>query len=361
MPWLAAVFIGVPLLFWFGSVRLRICLLLMVLVVSLGDPLVVGTVKDSVARPRPFVVLKDDRVYVPQLRRFDNTGIGYVAPLPDGSLPPNANRHSLPSAHAANWFALATVGFLFYRRSARWLFPMAAAVAFSRVYNGVHYPGDVTVGAILGTGYAIAFVVLMQMLWNWIGKTVFPAWHAQLPNLLNPESKFKKTEPVLSKSETGNRKSEMDWLRLGYLVIVLALVARWIYIASGIVGLSEDETYQWIWSKHLALSYYSKPPGIAFIQWFGTLLCGDTELGVVDVIIGDKLVIHGVITVIIGVLVRYYRSPYFNFVIHGVSLRYYRSSLYRQNSLEITRLLWEIMKGRFLSLLLVVLYTVRLV
>ena len=26
---------------------------------------------------------------------------------------------------------------------------------------------------------------------------------------------------------------------------------------------SEDEAYQWLWSKHLALSYYSKPPMIA--------------------------------------------------------------------------------------------------
>src|SRR5207253_3039669 len=38
--------------------------------------------------------------------------------------------------------------------------------------------------------------------------------------------------------------------------------------------------YQWLWSKHLALSYYSKPPGIALIQFAGTSLWGDTQLGV---------------------------------------------------------------------------------
>jgi len=77
-----------------------------------------------------------------------------------------------------------------------------------------------------------------------------------------------------------NLEFEMEWLRLGYLVVVLALIGRWIYLASGIVGLSEDEAYQWLWSKNLALSYYSKPAGIALIQWAGTSLFGDTNFGV---------------------------------------------------------------------------------
>jgi undecaprenyl-diphosphatase len=199
VPWLPAAIVGVPVLLWFGSVRLRVCLAMMVLVVALGDPLVIGTVKDSVLRPRPFVVLKDARLYVPQLRRFDTHGIGYVTPLPDGSLPANANRHSFPSAHSANWFAIATVGFLFYRRSAFWLVPLAALVTFSRVYNGVHYPGDITAGAILGAGYAVALVVLAQMLWNVAGKRYFPKAYARLPNLLQPET---------VKAESGKRKAE---------------------------------------------------------------------------------------------------------------------------------------------------------
>src|ERR1039457_7563270 len=38
--------------------------------------------------------------------------------------------------------------------------------------------------------------------------------------------------------------------------------------------------YQWLWSKHLALSYYSKPPIIAYLQFLGTHIWGDTEFGV---------------------------------------------------------------------------------
>ena len=122
VPWLLGVALGVPVVMILGSVRLRLCVLIMVLVVALGDPLVIGTIKEVVARPRPFVTL-------PDARHFGQTGQGYVQPLTDGTLPPSANRHSFPSAHAANSFAVAMVGFLFYRRSARVLFPLAAAIS----------------------------------------------------------------------------------------------------------------------------------------------------------------------------------------------------------------------------------------
>ena len=47
----------------------------------------------------------------------------------------------------------------------------------------------------------------------------------------------------------------------------MMLIASWGYLASGTIQLSQDEAYQWVWSKHLALSYYSKPPGIALIAF----------------------------------------------------------------------------------------------
>jgi len=250
VPWLIAVVVAVPAVILFGSVRLRVCALFMVLVVALGDPLIIGTIRQAIGRHRPCLDLSDT------VERLGCTGTG-----------------SMPSAHAANCFAIAMLAFLFYRRSAWFLFPLAAGVAFSRVYCGVHYPSDVLVGAILGAGYAVAFVVLMQTLWNFIGKKFFPSWHERLPILLKPEYSH-------SSSVIRHSTNDPAWLRLGYLVIFLALIGRWIYLGSGLMGLSEDEAYQWLWSKHLALSYYSKPLGIALIQWAGTALFGDTDFGV---------------------------------------------------------------------------------
>ena len=248
VPWLIAVVIAAPAVFVFGSLRLRLCALLTILVVALGDPLIIGTVRNAVARPRPCLALDN----VNALLGCTTSG-------------------SMPSAHAANNFAVAMLLFLFYRRSGWFMFPFAASVAFSRVYCGVHYPSDVLAGAILGAGYAIVLVISAQSMWNFIGNKFFPVWHQQLPNLLNPQP-----------STFNLQSSTIDshWLKLGYAVIFAALIGRWIYLRSGIIGLSEDEAYQWLWSKHLALSYYSKPPGIALIQWAGTSLFGDTELGV---------------------------------------------------------------------------------
>jgi len=57
------------------------------------------------------------------------------------------------------------------------------------------------------------------------------------------------------------------------------LLFRLGYIASGTIELSPDEAYQWLWSKHLALSYFSKPPGIAFTQFAGTALWATRHSG----------------------------------------------------------------------------------
>lgn len=65
---------------------------------------------------------------------------------------------SFPSGHSASAFAFASA----IGRERPWLGLglrfLAAAVAFSRVHTGVHYPGDTVVGALIGegTGQAVA-------------------------------------------------------------------------------------------------------------------------------------------------------------------------------------------------------------
>ena len=294
MPFLSNNAFFFPVLFllivgllWKGNARLRLCVLLLVLILPLGDTFICNTIKHAVARPRPFVTL-------PEARLWGKIGNGYIPPqINEFGVDMAANtgsRNSMPSSHAANWFAATMILFLYYRRSLWFMLSLALAVSFSRVYNGVHYPGDVLAGAILGAGYAAAGVIALQAAWREIGKKWFPAWHAQLPSLLNPEVRSQNSFAAAAQLSTPiNREQALNsqlsttnshWLRLGYLVIFALLIVRWIYIASGTIDLGKDEAYQWLWSKHLALSYYSKPMGIALIHFLGTSLWGDTAFGI---------------------------------------------------------------------------------
>ncbi|RPI35745.1 MAG: phosphatase PAP2 family protein, partial [Nitrospiraceae bacterium] len=96
--------------------------------------------KDLTARPRPCNTLTDINLLVGCGRSF-----------------------SMPSNHACNAFAFA-MSFLFLRRNIIGYFSLAVAavVAFSRIYVGVHYPFDVLTGMLLGTCSAYASLQLFR-------------------------------------------------------------------------------------------------------------------------------------------------------------------------------------------------------
>lgn len=68
------------------------------------------------------------------------------------------------SSHAANSFAIATFIFFVYRerKYIRLMFLWAAIVAYSRIAVGLHYPGDILMGAITGMYFAYVFYRLYR-------------------------------------------------------------------------------------------------------------------------------------------------------------------------------------------------------
>ena len=109
-----------------------------------------------------LVILLADRISVlafkdifQRLRPCHEASIADYVYLPSGH---KGGLYGFVSSHAANTFGIAVLTALFLQK--RWatllLLIWALWVSYSRIYMGVHYPGDVLCGAILGAGIASA-------------------------------------------------------------------------------------------------------------------------------------------------------------------------------------------------------------
>lgn len=84
-------------------------------------------------------------------------------------LVPCGSGFSFPSSHSSNHFGLAFfLIFLFGKRQKRIIFPLiiwAFSIAYAQVYVGVHYPSDISAGAILGIilGWLYARIPLLTI------------------------------------------------------------------------------------------------------------------------------------------------------------------------------------------------------
>jgi len=81
-------------------------------------------------------------------------------------------RYGFASSHAGTAFALATFVYLLFREKFKWIilvFVWASIMAYTRVYLGVHFPGDILVGGIIGAVLGYGFYKLA----HWICANYF--------------------------------------------------------------------------------------------------------------------------------------------------------------------------------------------
>lgn len=129
-----------------GGATGRSAVIVLIITIAFSDQLNSSWVKHLFERVRPCHVLNDVHLLV-------SCGSGYA----------------FPSSHAVNNAAGAVVLSFFYRKWTAAFVAFAALVAFSRVYVGVHYPGDVLGGLLLGSacgGLTVLLFVKARKRWE---------------------------------------------------------------------------------------------------------------------------------------------------------------------------------------------------
>jgi undecaprenyl-diphosphatase len=91
---------------------------------------------------------------------------------------------SFPSGHVTDNVIVGTIFTLFYRRWGWLYFIVAAAVGYSRIYLGAHWPSDVIGTVFLAAGLALLVAALCEFLWRRIGPRLAPTVYEQHPSLL---------------------------------------------------------------------------------------------------------------------------------------------------------------------------------
>ncbi|HPR85037.1 MAG TPA: phosphatase PAP2 family protein [Prolixibacteraceae bacterium] len=157
MYWLSDKLIWIPMYLFvifliFRKYKMQgvLMLLFIAATIALCDQTASGLLKNTVQRLRPS---HDPAIM--NLVHLSNAGAGGL--------------YGFASSHAANVFGLATFIWLVFDDKFKmlkyWMFIWAAMVAYSRIYNGVHYPGDVIAGIVIGMiwGYLLSKAYLKTL------------------------------------------------------------------------------------------------------------------------------------------------------------------------------------------------------
>jgi undecaprenyl-diphosphatase len=101
-------------------------------------------------RALPFVLVLLAVAAADGLAALVKAAVGENRPSEPDALVTIPHSHSFPSGHTATAFAGATLLSAFVPRAAPAFYLLAAAIAYSRLYVGVHFPLDVVGGVVIG-------------------------------------------------------------------------------------------------------------------------------------------------------------------------------------------------------------------
>jgi len=96
----------------------------------------------------------------------------------------NRSGPSFPSGHMTNNTITAVYLTFFYRRRGWLYWIIAAAVGYSRIYLGAHWPSDVIATLFLASGEALLLLGLFELIWKTAARKWAPNLYASHPSLI---------------------------------------------------------------------------------------------------------------------------------------------------------------------------------
>jgi len=96
----------------------------------------------------------------------------------------NRSGPSFPSGHMTNNTITAVYLTFFYRRRGWLYWIIAAAVGYSRIYLGAHWPSDVIATLFLATGEALLLLGLFELIWRTTARKWALNLYARHPSLI---------------------------------------------------------------------------------------------------------------------------------------------------------------------------------
>jgi undecaprenyl-diphosphatase len=176
------VAIGISVLV-FGGFRARAFVVCLVISLVIAGQVTSG-LKSAVGRHRPKQVESVRMVQLQKARpKFLTLFNKPIIRFSDSS-DRTRSGPSFPSGHTANNAIAATFFTLFYRRRGWLYWFVAAAVAYSRIYLGAHWPSDVAATLFLGVGEALVLLGLFELIWKTAARKWMPVVYERHPSLL---------------------------------------------------------------------------------------------------------------------------------------------------------------------------------